>query len=404
MLLESFYPVVGGMETQARNLAAGLAASGVELLFVTRRSSRDLARTETVDGAPVYRVPPVMRSSRARWLMVLTAIPALVRLRRTYDVILVPGFRALGITAVIMGKLLGKRSVLKAESCGEMSGDFFTGGLASLHLEKSSWPVKWGIGLRNRLLAKADALVSLSSEMTEEYLGAGVPPDRLHVIAQSADTERFRPASPAEKAELRRKLGLPERGVFAIFTGRIVSYKGIPHLVRAWERLTAAHPEARLLIVGAGGVDIFNWEAELKDFVETHGLAGSVVLTGAVRNVEEYLRASDIYAFPTENEAFPLAMLEAMACGLAVIGTSIGGLKDVLADGRNGLVMAPGDAEQLYARLDRLLRDAALRDTLGQAARATVVENYTREIVTQKYIALFQACLAGDASAARPAS
>ena len=73
-------------------------------------------------------------------------------------------------------------------------------------------------------------------------------------------------------------------------------------------------------------------EDEARRFVQERGLEGRVRFTGAVNNVDEYLKASDLYAFPTENEAFPLALLEAMACGLAAVTTTTGGLKDIVAD------------------------------------------------------------------------
>lgn len=392
ILLESYYPVVGGMETQGRNLAGGLVRAGVSVMFVTRRTSRDLAPFEFVDNLPVFRLPPVTAGSRARWALVLTSMSVLFRRRRAYDVILVPGFRALGITAVIMGKLLGKASVLKAESCGEMSGEFFAAGLARLKLKNSAWPIRGLIALRNRLLARADALISLSSEMTEEFRQCGVPADRTHLIPQSVDVERFHPAGADEKIALRKKLGLSETDKLVIFSGRIVSYKGLPGLVEVWEQIAEIVPDARLVLVGAGGVDMYNCEAELRRTVAERRLQECVLFTGAVRNVSEYLQAADIFAFPTENEAFPLALLEAMACGLPVVATAVGGIKDVIQPDQNGLMIEPGNRTQLRVALEQLLHNPALAAKLGRAARQTVLDHYTRDQVTRQYLELFRQC------------
>jgi glycosyltransferase involved in cell wall biosynthesis len=389
MLLEGYYPGVGGMETAALNLSACLTKAGIPVFFITRRSSPDLAATDTVEGLRVYRVSPTMRNPRARWLLVFTCIPALIRHRNEYDIILVPGFRALGISAVMMGKLLGKKSVLKAESRGEMSGEFFAGGLQDLKLKRSSLLFRLFMALRNRVLFAADALVSLSSEMTEEFTKAGAPAVRTHVIPQPADVERFQPAAPEAKKQLREKLGLPQNDLIVSFTGRIVSYKGLPVLVRAWETICQSRKNVRLLIVGAGGVDIFNCEAELKEYVKAHQMEDRVLFPGAVRNVDEYLKASDIYAFPTENEAFPLALLEAMACGLPVVSTFVGGIRDVLSPGENGLMIDAGSQDQLQAALERLLDDSGLRESLGRAGLKTVHERYTRDMVTKQYLDLF---------------
>ena len=389
ILLESYFPVVGGMETAAIHLSDCLSRANIPVFFITRRTSPDLAKRETVNGLTVYRVPPSTKSSRARWFVVFTCLPLLFRKRREYDVIFVPGYRALGISAVIMGKLLGKKSILKAENQGEMSGVFFAGGLKDLKLKPSSRMFRLFMAVRNRILASADAFISLSAEMTQEFLTAGVSPDRIHLIPQPVDAERFHPSTADEKERLREKLGLPGSDLIVIFTGRLVTYKGLMVLTAAWEKICASRRDVRLLVVGAGGVDLYNCEAELKEYVRSHHLADRVVFTGAVRNVDEYLKASDIYAFPTENEGFPLAVLEAMACGLPVVSTPVGGIKDILVDGQNGLVVKPRNEQELREAIDRLLSDGVLRQRLGEAGRHTAVKNYTREIISDQYLALF---------------
>jgi len=393
MLLESYFPVVGGMETQAVNMTYSFKKEGMPVLIVTRRSSPEFAPREIIEEAPVYRVGPATRSSRARWLMVLSSLPTLFRLRREYDLILVPGFRALGITAVFIQLILRKPAVLKAESCGEMSGEFFKGGLKNMNLGLSSWPVRLFLKLRNSFLIRAKAFVSLSADMTAEYLASGVPPARLHVIAQSVDVDRFHPVDASTKRALREKLKLPADHTLIIFSGRLVSYKGLPNLLKVWRTLAAEFPHATLIIAGAGGVDIFNCESQIKQFVVENGLQDRVRFTGAVKNVDEYLEASDIFAFPTENEAFPLALLEALASGLAAIGTTVGGIPDVLKNEENGLIIPPADEAALTQALRRLMENPDLRAKLITGAQKTVREKYTRAIITDHYARLFNLCL-----------
>jgi L-malate glycosyltransferase len=114
-----------------------------------------------------------------------------------------------------------------------------------------------------------------------------------------------------------------------------------------------------------------------------------------VVNVHEYLQAADLFVFPTENEAFGISLIEAMACGLAVIGTAIGGVKDILQHNRNGLVVPAGDFEQLLAALDTLLADGAARERLGRAALQTVRERYTAASVTRQYVDQFTTAWSG---------
>jgi glycosyltransferase involved in cell wall biosynthesis len=149
------------------------------------------------------------------------------------------------------------------------------------------------------------------------------------------------------------------------------------------------HTRATLLLVGSGGLDVHNCEAELKDFVRDKGLQQSIRFTGDVHNVHEYLQASDIFVFPTEKEAFGISLVEAMACRLPVIATATGGIKDILVDGENGLLVKAGSFQLLYDALDRLMTDPSLSGELGNAALATARTRYSRDAVLAKYMELF---------------
>lgn len=393
LLTETYHPVVGGGETQARALAEDLVARGFDVLVVTRRSGRELARTERIGRVTVYRTPPAGSGQRKRWGMVLACVPVLLRQRQRYDLIYVSGFKALGLTGVMLGRLLRKRCILKADSNGEMSGAFFDQGRSALGLGPDSTLFRIFLTLRNRVLRRAHRFVAISSDIAEELRRHGVPPDRIALVTNSVDTSRFVPVDPAARAALRRKLGLPADHAIVTYTGRLVSYKGLPLLLRVWQRVRQTRRDTTLLLVGSGGLDVHNCEAELREYVRAHQLQDGVHFTGDVGNVHEYLQASDLFVFPTEKEAFGIALIEAMACGLPVIATPTGGVKDIVVDGQNGLLVEAGSSDQLYRAIDRLLADAPLADALGGAARATVVSRYTREAVLRQYLELFAGSL-----------
>ncbi len=389
ILTETYYPVVGGGESQARALAEGLVAHGFEVLVLTRRSQASFKKVEQFGEATVYRLPPVGGGHLKKWGLLLTSLPALIKLRRQCDLIFVSGFRVLGISAVLVSKLFGKVCILKADSQGEMSGEFFTDGLAKLGLKPSSLPFRMFLFLRNQALRRADAFVAISSEVAAELAAGGVSPRRIRSIPNSVDTSSFRPASRHEKSELRRKLRISQKDKIVIFTGRLVSYKGLSLLLKVWQEILCKHANVRLLMVGSGGLDIHNCEGVLKEYVNKNRLQDSVEFTGSVDNVYDYLRAADIFVFPTENEAFGISLIEGMACGLPAISTPVGGVKDILCNGQNGLVVASGHFQQLYQALDTLLSDSAFSTCLGQAAWQTVQDRYSAEMVTQEYIELF---------------
>lgn len=388
---ETYYPVVGGGETQARALAEGIAAEGLPVVVVTRRSDAALPKTEQLGPVTVYRLPPPGHKHYWKWGLLITSFPALIRLRHQYDVLLVSGFRVVGVTAVVVSKLFRKACVLKADSLGEMSGDFFAAGMARVGLSPSSSPFRLFLWLRNRILRRADAFVAISSAVATELRDYGVKSGVIRMIPNSVDVHRFSPVAPQERAALRQKLGLPPGDKIVVYTGRLVSYKGLPLLLRVWQDIRAKHDDARLLLVGSGGLDIHNCEAELKAYVSGNGLETSVRFTGSVDNVHEYLQASDIFVFPTEREAFGISLIEAMACGLPVISTCVGGVRDILQHRQNGLVVEPGESEPLCEALDLLTTDGALAVSLGKAGRQTVIERYSKERVVQAYLRAFGA-------------
>jgi glycosyltransferase involved in cell wall biosynthesis len=388
ILTETFHPETGGGETQARTLAEGLRAAGRSVHLITRRSDAAQPASEHVGGVPVHRVAPAGRGQLRKWGLVVTALIELVRLRRECDVLLVCGYRILGIPALLFALLTGRPCVLKADSQGELSGAFFDPGLARLGLRHDRIPVRPLVWLRNRLLCRADRFVAISEVIETEYLRAGIAPERIVRIPNSADVERFRPVDAAARRRLRERLGLPPERPIAIFTGRLVTTKGLRTLLAAWRSVVADRPDALLLVVGSGGLGLQNCEDELRAFVATHDLGAHVHFTGAVERVHEYLQASDLFVFPTEREAFGISVVEAMACGLPIVTTTVDGVRDVVRPGVDALVVPPGDPAALARALRRVQAGNAALPDLGAAARERAVGDFSTGRVVAAYDAL----------------
>jgi glycosyltransferase involved in cell wall biosynthesis len=391
MLAETFHPVVGGCESQARLLAEQLAARGHSVLVVTRRTDRGLPRLASLGPVRVLRVGPQGPGGFKRWPMLVPAWSALFRRRRDFDVVLILGMRALGMLAAPVHRW-GVGCVLKAESNGEMSGAYFGPRLEALRLNLSSFPVHMMLRARNIGLMKADAFVAISSSITAELVTAGVPPARIAHIPNAVDTEVFRPPTSEERAALRARLGFGPGDRVVTFTGRLVRYKGLPLLLEVWERLAADDPTGRLVLVGGGGHDMHNCEDELRSFVRDRRLEGRVSFTGDIDHVHEYLRASDCFVFPSLNEAFGISLIEALACGLPVVASATGGIPDIVEDGVNGILVPVGDGAALGRALRSLLADPEQAARLGAAGRRTVRERYSVEAVVTAYEDLLRRC------------
>jgi glycosyltransferase involved in cell wall biosynthesis len=389
ILTETYYPVIGGGETQARALAAGLEDYGCTVQVITRRSELEFPRLESVDNVPVRRLGPAGPGHLKKWAMLPGLLIELLRKSPTYDVLLVCGFRVMGISAVIAAKLLRKPVALKADNEGEMSGRYFDAGARKLGISDATKLLKLFVGLRNSLLLRADAFISLSSDIRAEFETAGVSATRLVTIPNSVDENRFRVDGDQTRQQARQALNLPLGGVVVVFTGRLLKSKGVLDLVESWAVLAPEFPAATLVIVGSGQNLMHNCEAEVHQRIQSLGIENQVVTTGFVRNVEDYLKAADVFAFPTTEEAFGISLIEAMSAGLAVVAARVGGIKDIIQPEANGLLIEPHDGQALTRELRRLLVDSNLRSRLGRQAVETVTERYSTETILRKYAELF---------------
>jgi glycosyltransferase involved in cell wall biosynthesis len=286
---------------------------------------------------------------------------------------------------VLAGSLCRKPSILKADSNGELSGDYFRAGLAAAGVSPDNKLVRLFIAMRNAILRRASSFVALSSAMELEFRQEGVRSDKICRIPNGVDTRWFRPPRFSERDAARHELGFSSENFVLTYTGRLVTYKGLPSLLSVWKEASERHPHARLVIVGSGGSDIHNCEDWLKGYVADHGLVQSVQFMGSVGDVRPYLWASDGFVFPTEDEAFGISLIEAMACGLPCIATRVGGVIDVAAGADVAMAVQPAHRTQLLDAIDRLLVDANLAAELGKAAARMTRRAYSRDVVAERY-------------------
>jgi len=378
LVMETYWPQVGGGETAGRMLAHGLERRECDVTVFTRRSVPGVGPRDPDGEVSVRRLPPGGSGPGRKWALAVPTFAAMLAARGEFDIIAVLGFRVLGAPVVAAGRLIGLPVVLKAESRGEMSGEFFRPGLERLGLSLDTPPIGAALELRNRILRTARAFVAMSGELEREFVEAGVPPPRVRRIPNAVDVERFAPADTDERNAKRHELGLPADARLLVYTGRLVDYKGLPGLIEVWPRVVSSHPDARLALVGAGGSDIAACEIELHDRVETLGIADTVLFPGAVHDVVPWLRAADGFVFPSRDEAFGLSLVEAMACGLPAVTTPVGGLADIVTAGVDGLVVEPDDAGGLLDALRRLIAGGPDVEALGERGRRTVLERFAR--------------------------
>ena len=400
-LAESFHPVLGGGETHVRRLGSALVAAGDAATVVTRRAERAWPAEERVEGIRVVRVPPPGPGRTGKFLMLPAAVRAVVREASGHDVLVVRGTRVLGLPGLVAARASGVPVVMQPETNGELSGEAWTWG--------KSWAggpaarlARGATALRNRWLRDADAFVAMSRAIRAEMLEAGIPGERIVLLPHGVDTERFRPAATPEKGALRRELGLPE-GVLAVYSGRLLRGKGLETLVDAFAVVADRVAGLGLLLLGSGEGQALSIEDELRRRVEQRGLGTRVAFEGRVERVEDYLRAADLFVFPSVFEALGIALVEAAACGLPAVASRTGGIVDVVEDGGSGRLVAPGDVAALSEALLRLASDGALRSRMGHEARGIALARFDERDGIERYRALFREISSPRASSSPPA-
>jgi glycosyltransferase involved in cell wall biosynthesis len=386
-LTESFLPVLGGGEQHIAMLAGRLAARGAVPSVIARRTEAAWPETETLNGVRVVRVPPSGRGRGGKYRMVAAAMRAVDRLAPEHDLLVVRGTRVLGVPGVRAAQRAGRPVVLQPEVNGELSGDVYVWG-TPLDVAPVRALVRAATRVRNRTLRGAAACVAMSRLIRDECVAAGLPADRVHLIPHGVDTGRFHPATASERGVLRARLSLPAGAVVIAYSGRLLRGKGLETLLDAFAALPST-PSTHLLLIGSGDGQPLSVEEDLRRRVETAGLRSRVTFTGRVDAVEEWLRAADVFAFPSLFEGLGLALLEAAACGLPAVGSRTGGIVDVIDDGRSGFLVGPGNVNALGERLRALVEDPARRAALGEAARRIACARFDAAQMVDRYVELF---------------
>jgi glycosyltransferase involved in cell wall biosynthesis len=396
ILTPYFYPIIGGVESNAERLARYLVAQGVRVQVLTKRIGRNLPHQDDRDGITIWRIGPNgERSSLGKWLMTPAIVRFLIRHSADYDVVCCVDYRATGVAALLARTSTGRPVVFQAQTTGVLSGDNLDPLLRRAGIGGKGLIARAVKSPIRALYRGADAFACISRDIERETLACGVARDRVWYLPNAIDMTHFRPADAGERERIRTSLGLPLDRVICLFVGRLSLEKGLMDLLEAWRLIK---PADALLVVAGPDMTGHAWDAGAsgRAFVQTHGLTGSVRFVGPLGDVAPTMRASDVVVQPSHFEALGLSAIEALACGIPLVASAVGGLLDFVVDGENGRLSPPEDPPALAACLGPLLSDARERARLAARARASVLQEYDELAVFGRMRALFDR-LAGSA-------
>lgn len=293
-----------------------------------------VAAEERIDGLhvvhPRYPALPGLPSLNATF-MSAALLPRLLLERRRYDVILASYVYPDGCAGVMLGKGLGLPVVVKAHG-------------SDLNRVPGDLPARLQI---KRFLPQAQRVVAVSQKLGEVALGFGVAKDRLRVVYNGVDRDRFR---PTDRTEARRKLSLPTEGELVVYVGTLAEHKGVLDLLQAAALLREKRPQATVAFVGDGEL-----AGQLRSAAErAHG--GQLLVVGRVSHdeVATWIAASDLLTLPSWNEGLPNVIREAHASGRPVVATRVGGIPETIS--------SPLLGELVPAKAPLLLAEALARE------------------------------------------
>jgi sugar transferase (PEP-CTERM/EpsH1 system associated) len=344
----------GGAECLVLNLARKVDRARFTLLVGSLAGEGDLSPEFHRLGVPTY---PLHR----RPGLDVSLVPRLVRLMRRERVDVL---HTHNVTPWLYGGLAAR--LARVRLC---------------HTEHSNlFPEQKRLALAERGLAYLTKVVISDSERVRQHLveRQKLPPDKVVTVVNGIDVEAFGRA--VDKAAGRRALGLPPAGLVVGTVGRLVPVKDHLTLLAAFETIAAGRQDVHLVVVGDGPE-----RASLEARVREARLEGRVWLLGRRRDVADLMGLFDVFVLSSVSEGLPLTIIEAMAAGLPVVATDVGGNSQAVRDQVTGYLVPPSDPAALARAIARLLDDPPLRERLAHEARHSARTTFDLAVMARRY-------------------
>ncbi len=354
MVTNEFPPRIGGIQTHVYELSKALVNLGHQVYVLTRLKDTSLPQKETRDGINIYRCKLVDSHLVYNWQLRR-------KLRNMISSFNIEVIHVHGMRPLVASKNLGVPVIFTNHTSSFIK--------RSQQGKRIQQKMLKQLEIASTILAPSQVLVEQSKKTG--YMGP------IKFISNGVDVEKFCPGV----SEVRAKLKIPDYAFVIIMAGRLHPIKGVVYLAKAIS--TINHPDLHVIVVGEGSERI-----EFETIIQSSSYAERVHMLGVISNdnMPDIYRAADASILPSLMEATSIAGLEAMACGLAVIGTNVGGLPVIINDGVNGLLVEPKSAEALAKAIHNLLLDRILAKNMGQEGRKRTLNEFSWPRIAQRVI------------------
>jgi glycosyltransferase involved in cell wall biosynthesis len=356
---------MGGPTLHVSYLSAGLRERGYETMLVAGtvgQGEQSMAYVADELGVPVVTIPHLHREiSPVRDLLATWRLARIIRIERP---------TILHTHTAKAGAVGRAAALLAGRSRPPIIVHTFHG-----HVLRGYFGRFWtGVfRLLERLLARiTDALVAVSPEVRDELVALGVAPaSKFRVIRLGIELDNRVSSDGSARAETRRTMGVPEARFVVGWIGRMTGVKRTDLVLKGFRALRDNGVDAILCMVGDGPD-----RAAVEQLAGELGIVRDCLFAGYQEDVGPFFAAFDVFVLPSGNEGTPVTAIEALATGCPVVATRVGGVPDVVDDGVDGFLVAPGAVQEVAARLAELARDPELRVRMGAAGRERMRTRY----------------------------
>ena len=294
-------------------------------------------------------------------------------LRRTFSKEGVSLVHSHGYKASVMGYLLSVISDIKILITCHSYGFLWTSGDLKLRLYEK---------LESIVMKRAGKVVGVSEKIVSQLRGLNIPDDRLIVIPNGISFRQFRLRHDVVSS--RDEFNIPPDHLIIGSLGRLIEVKGYVYLIESARQIVSKFPDVSFIIAGEGPL-----RDALCRLVDEYQLGSNFKLIGYTKNKIRLLQLFDIFVLPSLSEGTPMALLEAMATGLPCLVTDVGGNRNVIENGVDGILIPPGETNLLTNMLLKLLNNKSLRDRLSAGARKKIEMGYSAETMRDRYFNIY---------------
>ena len=241
------------------------------------------------------------------------------------------------------------------------------------------WKSKLLLAIERVMNRITDVKICVSHDIMEiRHRKEGTPDNKLFYIPNAVDPDLFG-EDPDSKERIMAEFGWDDEDLLILSLGRVVEVKNYPLLVEAVVELNNKMPGVRCLIAGDG-----DRKKEVQAKIDDLGAGDNIKMAGERRDIAALLAAADLFALSSFREGLPVSILEAMAAGVPVVSTDVGGVGEAVTGGETGLLVPSGDAEAMASAFEQILTDTPLRMSLTNNASKTVNERFSMNSVAKK--------------------